>query len=79
MFNSTAGIYPNTSMPIYSADKAYVIHLSRCLANLAPQIRVNAVCPGPTYTEGFAAQLDIAEQGIGKQLREDTLDGKSGC
>lgn len=39
---STAGIYPNTSMPIYSATKAFVIHLSRCMANLAPQIRVNA-------------------------------------
>ncbi|KAI9002460.1 hypothetical protein DFJ74DRAFT_713990 [Hyaloraphidium curvatum] len=72
---STAGIYPNTSMPIYSADKAFVIHFSRCMANLAPQIRVNAVCPGPTMTEGFALQMDMPEAGIGKQLRADTLDG----
>lgn len=39
---STAGLAPVPFMPIYAAGKSFVIHLSRCLGDLAPQIRVNA-------------------------------------
>jgi len=37
-----AGINPVLFMPIYAAGKAFLIHLSRCMADLAAQIRVNA-------------------------------------
>jgi 3-oxoacyl-[acyl-carrier protein] reductase len=44
---SISGIWPQGSSLAYSASKAGVIHLSKCLARtLGPEIRVNAIAPG---------------------------------
>jgi len=44
---SVAGIWPQGSSIAYSASKAAVIHLSKCLARtLAPEIQVNVIAPG---------------------------------
>ncbi len=44
---SVAGLWPQGSSIPYSASKAAVIHLSKCLARtLAPEIQVNVIAPG---------------------------------
>jgi NAD(P)-dependent dehydrogenase (short-subunit alcohol dehydrogenase family) len=52
------------NISVYSATKAAVVHLTRCLANDhgVDRIRVNCVCPGPIKTP-------MLERGI-----EETLD-----
>jgi NAD(P)-dependent dehydrogenase (short-subunit alcohol dehydrogenase family) len=62
--SSGAGSMANPRLVAYSASKAGVLGMSRCLAaELAPTIRVNVVSPGPTLTEGTtkaAAPLDTS-------------------
>lgn len=49
---STSGITADSFFSIYCISKAAVIHLTRCHAlELGPEIRVNAVCPGPIETD----------------------------
>ncbi len=57
---SIASFAPNARMSVYSATKAYDLHLSRGLREeLRPHgINVLAVCPGPMATE-FIAVADI--------------------
>ena len=44
---SVGGLYPASSSIAYSASKAGVIHLTRCLAvALAPAVTVNCIAPG---------------------------------
>jgi 3-oxoacyl-[acyl-carrier protein] reductase len=44
---SIGGLYPTSSSIAYSASKAGLIHLTRCLAvALAPEVTVNCVAPG---------------------------------
>ncbi|MFT5097922.1 MAG: NAD(P)-dependent dehydrogenase (short-subunit alcohol dehydrogenase family) [Planctomycetaceae bacterium] len=68
---SEAGLngYPNTSA--YCASKGAVVNLTRSMAmELAPTVRVNAICPGVVETdlsrEGFAIDGD-ADEGIRQQ------------
>jgi 2-hydroxycyclohexanecarboxyl-CoA dehydrogenase len=43
--------------PAYSASKAAVLNFTQALArDLAPAVRVNAVCPGMVFTPFYAAQ-----------------------
>jgi len=48
---STAGLIGSAFSPTYSAGKGGVVNMVRALAlRLAPEIRVNCVCPGSAYT-----------------------------
>ena len=46
----------------YCASKSGVLGLTKALAaELAPQIRVNALCPGPVDTRMLAGELALAD------------------
>ncbi|MTD57883.1 SDR family NAD(P)-dependent oxidoreductase [Amycolatopsis pithecellobii] len=56
----------------YCASKAGVVGLTRALAaELAPRIRVNAVCPGPVDTPMLAAEFEAF--GDAGAVREQTI------
>jgi cis-2,3-dihydrobiphenyl-2,3-diol dehydrogenase len=64
---SNAGFGPAGGGPLYTASKHAVVGLIRQLAyELAPEVRVNGVAPGPIETDlrGPGA-LDLAERSIG--------------
>lgn len=49
---SNAGFYANGGGPLYTASKHAVVGLIRQLAfELAPEVRVNGVAPGPIHTD----------------------------
>jgi NAD(P)-dependent dehydrogenase (short-subunit alcohol dehydrogenase family) len=58
---SIAGLQAGFGPVVYSAAKAAVAHMSRCLAvELAPfGIRVNAICPGVTLTNIYNASRGL--------------------
>ena len=61
---SVGGLLPASSSIAYSASKAGLIHLTRCLAvALAPTVTVNCVAPGLVEGTRMARRLpsDIAE------------------
>jgi short-subunit dehydrogenase len=59
---STAAFLPGPYMAVYYATKAYVLSFSQAIAQeLAPNIRVTALCPGPTKTH-FAENANADNQ-----------------
>jgi meso-butanediol dehydrogenase / (S,S)-butanediol dehydrogenase / diacetyl reductase len=49
---SSVGIAADKDAPLYSASKAYVIQLTKCMAlEYGKKIRCNTVCPGPVNTK----------------------------
>ena len=58
---SDAGIGGNYGCPVYCASKGAVVALTRALAlDLAPDIRVNCICPGDVDTQMLAKQMEAA-------------------
>ncbi len=57
--SSESGLVGNLNMALYCASKGAVTNLTRALAfELAPEVRVNAVCPGATMTDMVTGQAD---------------------
>jgi len=57
--SSESGLVGNLNMALYCASKGAVTNLTRSLAfELAPDVRVNAVCPGSTMTDMLTGQAD---------------------
>jgi 3-oxoacyl-[acyl-carrier protein] reductase len=55
---SVGGLYPASSSIAYSASKAGLIHLTRCLAiALAPDVTVNCIAPGLVEDTRMAQRL----------------------
>jgi 3-oxoacyl-[acyl-carrier protein] reductase len=55
---SVGGLYPASSSMAYSASKAALIHLTRCLAvALAPDVTVNCIAPGLVEGTRMAQRL----------------------
>ena len=60
---SIVGLRPGPQPLPYAASKAAVVSLTKLLAlNLGPEIRVNAVAPGPTRTPGTARMGERLDQ-----------------
>ena len=61
---SLGGLYPASSSIAYSASKAGLIHLTRCLAvALAPDVTVNCIAPGLVEGTRMAQRMpeEVAE------------------
>jgi 3-oxoacyl-[acyl-carrier protein] reductase len=62
---SVAGIAGSGSSIVYAATKGAVITLTKSLARaFAPEVRVNAVAPGPVQTRWLAEHQDMVEQAV---------------
>ena len=62
---SVAGIAGSGSSIAYAASKGAVITLTKSLAKaFAPDVRVNAVAPGPVQTRWLADHQDMVEQAL---------------
>lgn len=63
--SSTSGIATDTNLGWYGASKAGLIHLTRQLAmELAPAVRVNAICPGLVKTDMSRALWEDGEDDV---------------
>jgi len=70
------GFRPLKQYSVYSSAKAGLIQLTRALArDLAPEVRVNAVAPGPVMWPEAAAAVDEARQ---QEIIQSTLLKRSG-
>jgi 3-oxoacyl-[acyl-carrier protein] reductase len=69
---SVGGLYPTSSSIAYSASKAGLIHLTRCLAlALAPDVTVNCVAPG--LVEGTRMAQRLPQEVVDKVRGEVVL------
>jgi len=65
--SSIGGLSVETSIGHYNVTKAALLHLTRSLAKeLAPQIRVNAICPGLVKTDMARALWEGNEESVSK-------------
>ncbi|GJM38905.1 MAG: short-chain dehydrogenase [Acidimicrobiales bacterium] len=74
---STAGLFASRGFAAYGTAKAALIHLTRALAqDLAPKIRVNAICPGAIATSALDIVLQTPE--LEEAMNESTPLGRLG-
>ena len=72
---SLGGLYPGSSSIAYSASKAGLIHLTRCLAvALAPDVTVNCIAPG--LVEGTRIAQRVPEE-IVQEVRSQVVLGRT--
>ena len=73
---SLGGLYPASSSIAYSASKAGLIHLTRCLAvALAPDVTGNCIAPG--LVEGTRMAQRIPEEVV-EMARSQVVLGRAG-
>ncbi|MYL39530.1 SDR family NAD(P)-dependent oxidoreductase [Halobacillus litoralis] len=74
--SSEAGVKPLAEMIPYSTTKGAVNSLTRGLAERTKgtSVTVNAVLPGPTWTEGVAGFMQGAAENAGEELESFTKD-----
>jgi NAD(P)-dependent dehydrogenase (short-subunit alcohol dehydrogenase family) len=66
---SVGGLSVETSIGHYNVTKAALLHLTRTLAaDLAPQVRVNAIAPGLVKTDFARALWEPAEEAIAARM-----------
>ena len=71
---SVGGLYPASSSIAYSASKAGLIHLTRCLAvALAPEVTVNCIAPG--LVEGTRMARRMPEE-VAEMERQQAVLGR---
>jgi 7-alpha-hydroxysteroid dehydrogenase len=74
---STAGLFASRGFAAYGTAKAALIHLTRELAqDLAPKVRVNAVCPGSIATSALDIVLQTPE--LEQAMKDGTPLGRLG-
>jgi NAD(P)-dependent dehydrogenase (short-subunit alcohol dehydrogenase family) len=67
--SSIGGLSVETSIGHYNVTKAALLHLTRSLAKeLAPGVRVNALCPGLVKTDMARALWETGEEAISQMI-----------
>jgi NAD(P)-dependent dehydrogenase (short-subunit alcohol dehydrogenase family) len=67
--SSVGGLSVETQIGHYNVTKAALLHLTRTFAaDLAPGVRVNAICPGLVKTDMARALWEPAEEAIAKRM-----------
>lgn len=75
---STAGLFASRGFAAYGTAKAALVHLTKVTAqDLAPKIRVNAVCPGAVATSALDIVLQTPE--LEEAMNESTPLGRLGA
>jgi NAD(P)-dependent dehydrogenase (short-subunit alcohol dehydrogenase family) len=67
--SSVGGLSVEPAIGIYNGTKAALLHLTRTMAaELAPKVRVNAICPGLVKTDMARALWEPNEERIGASM-----------
>jgi NAD(P)-dependent dehydrogenase (short-subunit alcohol dehydrogenase family) len=79
--SSVSGLAAYQTDPGYSASKAAVVNFTRVMAkDLAPDARVNCVCPGMVFTPYYQAQYEAAARSnpeVAAMSAQQYFDGKA--